>query len=64
MAIMAFHQRDKAMEKFKDLYNQYVDQVIAWYDGLEQLYQYGVLFLLIVGGLLVFTFVFLSRITK
>jgi len=36
------------MEKIKDLYHQYLDQIIAWYDGLEQMYQYGVFFLLIV----------------
>ncbi len=23
------------MEKFKDLYNQYFDQIIAWYEGLS-----------------------------
>jgi hypothetical protein len=52
------------MEKIKDLYHQYFDQIIAWYDGLEQLYQYGVFFLLIVIGLFIIAFFALSRITK
>jgi len=52
------------MEKIKDLYHQYLDQIIAWYDGLEQLYQYGVFFLLIVIALFITAFVILSRITK
>jgi hypothetical protein len=52
------------MEKIKDLYNQYWDQVIAWYNGLEQLYQYGVFFLLLVIGLLIFSYFILSRITR
>jgi hypothetical protein len=52
------------MEKIKDLYHQYSDQIIAWYDGLEQLYQYGVFFLLIVIGLFMISYFFLSRITK
>jgi len=52
------------MEKIKDLCHQYLDQIIAWYDGLEQLYQYGVLFLLIVIGLFIVAYFILSRITK
>ncbi len=52
------------MEKIKDLYHQYLDQIIAWYNGLEQLYQYGVFFLLIVIGLFITAFFILSRITK
>jgi hypothetical protein len=52
------------MEKFTDLYHQYLDQIIAWYDGLEQLYQYGVFFLLIIIGLLVVAYFILSRVTK
>ena len=52
------------MEKIKDLYHQYSDQITAWYNGLEQLYQYGVLFLLIVIGLFIIAFFILSRITK
>ena len=52
------------MEKIKNLYHQYQDQIISWYDGLEQLYQFGVFFLLIVIGLFIVAFVILSRITK
>jgi hypothetical protein len=52
------------MEKIMDLCHQYFDRIIDWYDGLEQLYQYGVFFLLIVIGLFIFAYVLLSRITK
>jgi len=52
------------MEKIKDLYHQYLDQIIAWYDGLEQLYQYGVFYLFIVIGFFIISWFVLSRITK
>jgi hypothetical protein len=52
------------MEKIKDLYHQYLDQIIAWYNGLEQLYQYGVLFLLIVIGFFIVLLFIISRVTK
>ncbi|MBE0557941.1 MAG: hypothetical protein IH628_11975 [Proteobacteria bacterium] len=52
------------MDKITDLYNHYWDQIIAWFDGLEQLYQYGVFFLIFVIGFLIFAFSILSRITK
>jgi len=52
------------MEKIKDLYHQYLDQIIAWYSGLEELYQYGVLFLFIVIGLFIVSFFIISRSSK
>jgi len=52
------------MEKIKDLYHQYLDQIIAWYNGLEQLYQYGVIFLLFVVALFIIVFLIISRSTK
>lgn len=52
------------IEKIKELCHQYPAQVIQWYDGLEILYQYGVLFLLIVIGFILVSFIILSRITK
>jgi hypothetical protein len=52
------------IERIKDLYYQYPDRIIQWYDGLEILYQYGVLFLLIVIGFIFIYFIILSRITK
>jgi hypothetical protein len=52
------------MQRIKDLYQQYADQVMTWYDGLETFYQYGVLFVLIVIVLLLVSFFMLSRITK
>ena len=47
------------IDKIKDLYNLYWDQILAWFNGLEQLYQYGVFFLLFVIGFLILAFVFL-----
>ena len=55
---------DKMIESIKDLYHQYPDRIIQWYDGLEILYQYGVLFLLIVVVFFLVSFFILSRITK
>jgi len=52
------------MEKIKDLYHQYLEQIIAWYDGLEKMYQYGVFYLLIVVGFFIISWFVLSRITK
>ena len=52
------------MEKIKDLYHQYWDQIIAWYKGLELFYQYGVLFLLFVIALFIIVSFFMSRSTK
>ena len=52
------------MEKIKDLYYQYWDQIIAWYAGLSQLQQYGVFFLLFVIGFFIATFFIISRVTK
>ena len=49
---------NKMIEKIKVLYHQYADRIIQWYDGLEILYQYGVLFLIIVAGLLFCLFYF------
>jgi hypothetical protein len=52
------------MEKIKNLYHQYLDQIIAWYNGLEQFYQYGVLFLLAMIVFIIVVYFILSRITK
>jgi hypothetical protein len=52
------------MDKITDLYNQYWGQILAWFNGLEELYQYGVFFLLFVIGFLILAFSVLSRITK
>ncbi len=52
------------IEKIKGLFHQYLDQIMQWYDGLETLYQYGVLFLLIVIGFFLVSFFVLSRMTK
>ena len=52
------------MEKIQDLYHQYLDQIITWYDGLEVMYQYGLFYLLIAVGFLIIAWFVLSRITK
>jgi hypothetical protein len=56
--------KDDIMENIKELYHRYFDQIVAWYDGLDQLYQYGVFFLIMVVGFFVIAFYLLSRITK
>jgi hypothetical protein len=52
------------MDKIKVLYNQYWDQTIGWFNGLEQAYQYGVFFLLFIIGFSIFAYCILSRLTK
>jgi hypothetical protein len=52
------------MESVKNLYHQYWGQIMAWYDGLAQINQYGVFFLLIVFSLFIGSFFILSRLTK
>jgi len=52
------------MEKIKDLSHQYIDQILSWYNGLELLYQYGVLFLLIAIGICLVALFYLSRVIK
>lgn len=52
------------IERLKELYQQYPDRLMEWYAGLDFFYQCGVLFLLIVAGLLLVSFVILSRVTK
>jgi hypothetical protein len=52
------------LEKIKDLYNEYLDQFMTWYDGLSQLGQYGFFFVAFVGIGLAIAFFMLSRITK
>lgn len=52
------------MEKIKNLYYQYLDQIITWYNDLETMYQYGVFYLLIVIGFFIISWFVLSRITK
>ncbi|MBN1614608.1 MAG: hypothetical protein JW950_09105 [Deltaproteobacteria bacterium] len=52
------------IEKIKDLYQQYYDQIMMWYEGLNEVYKYGVIFLLIVACLLILAFWMLRRITR
>jgi hypothetical protein len=52
------------IENIRNLLEQQADRIMNWYNGLEQLYQYGVFFLVIVVGLLFAAYLILSRITK
>jgi predicted oxidoreductase (fatty acid repression mutant protein) len=56
--------RKAMIEKIKDLFNEYLDQFMTWYDGLSELYQYGVLFLAFACIGLAIAFYLLSRITR
>ena len=56
------HRKEHSMmETVKELYGLYFERIMAWYNGLEQLYQYGVLFLFMVFGFFVFAGLFMSR---
>ncbi len=52
------------MEKIKDLYFEYSDRIMTWYNGLEDVFQYGVIFLLLVAGFFIVGYFILSRISK
>lgn len=52
------------MEKIKYWLQGYWDAIMVWYEGLEPLYQYGVLFLLIIAGILLFSFFSLRKVTR
>lgn len=52
------------MEIIKNLYRQYLDQGIGWYNGLEQVYQYGVMFLFGAVCLIIMSYFMLSSATK
>jgi len=52
------------MEKIKDLYFEYFDRIMTWYNGLGDVFQYGVIFLVLVAGFLIAAYVILSRISK
>jgi len=52
------------IDKVIDIYNQYYNQFITWYNGLEESLKY--MFIIAVGFMifLVFVLLFLSRISK
>ncbi len=62
--VAGFHRKDAVMEKIKDLYFQYSDRIMSWYNGLEDVFQYGVIFLLLVVGFIIVAYFVLSRISK
>jgi hypothetical protein len=52
------------MEKIEDLCHQYFDRVLSWYNGISDVGQYGVLFLLIIFGLFISSYFIISRMAK
>ncbi len=56
--------KDGTMEKIKYWLQEHWAAIMAWYDGLEPLYQYGVLFLLIIAVILLFSFYSLRKVTR
>ena len=52
------------MENIKYWFQEHRDAIIAWYEGLEPLYQYGVLFLVIIAVILCFSLFSLRKITR
>jgi hypothetical protein len=52
------------IDKIKDIFYDYYDQLILWYEGLDQVSQYGVAFLAIFAAFAVIVFFLLTRITK
>ncbi len=57
-------KKEVLMEKMKGLYDQYFAQIMAWYNGLEDAYQYGVMFLVMVIVFVIVAYFILVRITK
>lgn len=52
------------IDKIKDLFYDYYDQVVVWYEGLDQVSQYGVAFFALIAAFAVIVFFMLSRLTK
>lgn len=52
------------MENIKYWFQEHWDAIMAWYDSLEQLYQYGVLFIVILVVLLFLMFFSLRKVTR
>ena len=52
------------MENIEELFHRYADPVLAWYNGLEQTYQYGVSFSILLIGFFALACFVLSRILK
>lgn len=52
------------IEKIKNILIEYWDNIMVWYNSLTEVYQYGVLFIVIIAVLLICIFFLLSRISK
>jgi hypothetical protein len=51
------------IDKLTDLYDKYYDIIIAWYGGLTQIQQIGVLAACFVAAFIIFVLYMLSKIT-
>jgi hypothetical protein len=51
-------------DNIKDLFFNYYDQLVLWYQGLDQVSQYGLAFLSLFAAFAVIVFFMLTRITK
>jgi uncharacterized membrane protein len=52
------------VDKIKDLFYDYYDQSVLWYEGLDEVSQYGVAGFGLIAAFAVFVFFMLRRITK
>jgi hypothetical protein len=49
------------MDKITNMYNQYYDKAMIWYEGLTFLEQMGVLFVLFIGGFAIVAYFLIRR---
>jgi uncharacterized membrane protein len=52
------------VDKIKDFFFDYYDQLVVWYEGLDQVSQYGLAFFSLVAAFAVIVLFMLTRITK
>jgi hypothetical protein len=52
------------VDKIKDFFFDYYDQLIVWYQGLDDVSQYGLAFFSLVAAFAVIVLFIFSRITK
>ncbi|MBN2516904.1 MAG: hypothetical protein JXC33_12840 [Deltaproteobacteria bacterium] len=52
------------VDEIKDFFLDYYNQLVMWYEGLDQVSQYGLAFITLVAAFAVIVFFMLIRITK
>ncbi len=52
------------MENVKAILIEHWDNIMAWYNSLTEVHQYGVLFIVILAVLFIGIFILLSKITR